>query len=57
MQKHFLKIIPLIFVMSIALQTQGQSNELSRADSLFQKKRYTQSFEIYKSIFDRGRAD
>ena len=48
-------ILYVLFVSCAASVTAQNSAELDRADSLFHQNRYTQSFEIYKSIFDQGK--
>lgn len=57
MQNSFLKNLSLIIFIALCfpLSLAGQQNKspLTRADSLFQQKRYTQSFEIYRSIFEQ----
>jgi hypothetical protein len=57
MQNPVLKFLFLfsliIFTTSTASKGQSATFSLTRADSLFQQKRYTQSFEVYQSILDR----
>jgi hypothetical protein len=54
MQKRGLKILIIGAFALIPLLSYSQlnTNLLAKADSLFQQKRYTQSFEIYKTLFD-----
>jgi hypothetical protein len=52
----FLTAIALIVCFSPSAPAQSTDNPLlQRADSLFQQKRYTQSFEIYNSLFESQR--
>lgn len=57
MQNSFLKNLSIFVIMACCIPVSlfGQQNNgpLTRADSLFQQKRYTQSFELYRSIFDQ----
>jgi len=57
MQNSFLKnlitFLLIIFILPISLWGQSHNSPLARADSLFQQKRYTQSFELYRSVFDQ----
>lgn len=57
MQNSFLKnITSLVFVLFVlpgSLLAQSDNSLLARADSLFQQKRYTQSFELYRTIFEQ----
>jgi hypothetical protein len=54
MQTGFLKILFLFaFAMAISLSVNAQPN-LKRLDSLFQARQYTQSFDLYKDIFQHG---
>ena len=57
MQNSVLKFLItfLVIVLISATTSRGQSQPyfLLRADSLFQQKRYTQSFEIYNSLFQQ----
>ena len=56
MQNSFLKNLSIVIFIALCfpLSLAGQQNKspLTRADSLFQQKRYTQSFELYRSIFE-----
>lgn len=54
MQKQGLKIliIILILIFPAVAHSQLNTNLLAKGDSLFQQKRYTQSFEIFKALFD-----
>ena len=54
MQKRGLKILVILVFTCIPFLSHSQfnTNLLLKADSLFQQKRYTQSFEIYKTLFD-----
>ena len=55
MQNQFLKFLGvflIIFLHAGITKSQAPNDLLLRADSLFQQKRYTQSFEIYQSLFD-----
>ncbi|MGK7393195.1 MAG: SH3 domain-containing protein [Candidatus Cyclobacteriaceae bacterium M3_2C_046] len=51
--KRFLFLI-LLFCTSISFNTQAQAPErmLQRADSLFMQNKYTESFEIYQTLFE-----
>ena len=52
----FLTAIILIICVSPGAAAQSTDNPLlQRADSLFQQKRYTQSFEIYNTLFESHR--
>lgn len=52
----FLSVIILFICISPAAAGQSGNNPLlERADSLFQQKRYTQSFELYNKIFESDR--
>lgn len=42
-----------VFTTPIALYSKPTHQLLANADSLFQQKRYTQSFELYQSLFER----
>jgi hypothetical protein len=57
MQNSVLKFLTtfLVIILISATTSRGQSQQhfLLRADSLFQQKRYTQSFEIYNSLFQQ----
>jgi len=57
MQNSFLKNLSIVIFIAVCfpLSVAGQQNKspLTRADSLFQLKRYTQSFELYRSIFEQ----
>jgi len=57
MQNSILKFIPILFLLACTLPvssfSQSTSADLTRADSLFQQKRYTQSFEVYQTIFEK----
>lgn len=53
MQSPFYKIIPVVILQVISMTSAAQSlrYHLAKADSLYQQKRYTQSLELYQSIF------
>lgn len=55
-QTGFLKIIAVIVLafVSTGVPAQGLSPLLQKADSLFSKKQFTQSFEIYQRIHKEG---
>jgi hypothetical protein len=57
MQNSVLKFLTIFFLAVIMsptmLYSQLDNSRLSRADSLFEQKRYTQSFEIYSSLFEQ----
>ncbi|QOI96177.1 MAG: SH3 domain-containing protein [Flammeovirgaceae bacterium] len=56
MQKAFLKIALAVFGLLLSLNSvQGQSptQQLARADSLFNIKKYTQSLEVYTELVDK----
>lgn len=57
MQNSFLKYLPIFLFVALcsphSLTAQQQNSPLPQADSLFQQKRYTQSFELYRSIFEQ----
>jgi hypothetical protein len=53
MQNSVLKILITLLALSILVYGKAQPAELYQADSLFQQKRYTQSFELYRSVFDK----
>jgi len=59
MQNSVLKfLIVLVLMVGICPTARSQSDNnplLQRADSLFQQKRYTQSFEIYNTLFKSQR--
>ncbi len=56
MQNSVLKFLGLlffiVFISPSVLYSQSNNNLLLHADSLFQQKRYTQSFELYNSLFE-----
>jgi hypothetical protein len=53
-QPHNLKILfLLVFAVMQAFSAHCQPS-VKRPDSLFQAKQYTQSFDLYKDIFERG---
>jgi hypothetical protein len=54
MQKRGLKILTILALIVIPAfcYSQLNTNLLAKGDSLFQQKRYTQSFEIFKALFD-----
>jgi hypothetical protein len=58
MQRQVLKILPgiLLFLCAHGYVAHAQllTYHLAKADSLFQQKRYTQSLELYQSIFDKN---
>jgi len=58
MQKRDLKImhffLPLMLIFSIEGYSQVAAYRLKTADSLFQSRRYTQSFELYASILKQN---
>jgi len=49
----YILFFTLFFLCSQVTIAQKSTNELSRADSLFQKQEYTKSFRIYKTILDK----
>jgi hypothetical protein len=52
----FLKVFILFICISpVAFGQSGNNPLLERADSLFQQKRYTQSFELYNKLFESNR--
>lgn len=52
-QKAVLKFLLTCTIAFVAVKTQAQNEQLlSTADSLFQRKQYTQSMEIYERLFD-----
>lgn len=55
MQNRFLKFLGVflicIFISPLALHARLNTSLLLKADSLFQQKRYTQSYEIYQTLF------
>lgn len=58
MQNRLLKIVPylcLLFILFNTSRTTGQSltYHLTKADSLFAQKRYTQSLDLYRSIYNQ----
>lgn len=57
MQNSFLKNITswviVLCILPASLFAQSDNSLLARADSLFQQKRYTQSFELYRTIFEQ----
>lgn len=56
MQNSVLKFLTIlflsVFILPTTLYCQSNNSLLSRADSLFQQKRYTQSFELYNNLFE-----
>ena len=52
MQNPVLKNLFTAIILLLAASASAQSYSLEKADSLFKQKRYTQSFDIYKSLFD-----
>jgi hypothetical protein len=52
MQRGYLKIVGVIILVSLSINSDGQitTHRLKTADSLFAAKRYTQSFEHYEEI-------
>lgn len=57
MQNSVLKFLTIlffvVFISSTFVSGKSNNNVLLRADSLFQQKRYTQSFELYNSLFEK----
>lgn len=54
MQTGILKILTLsVFVLGCVITWAQTPADLAKADSLFGKKQYTQSFEIYQNLFDQ----
>jgi len=55
-QTRILKILLITsaILFSVSAHARDLHNELSKADSLFIKKQYTQSFELYKSLHQGG---
>ena len=51
MLKKLELIFILLFLGSVPVFSQSQSNLLYQADSLFQSQRFTQSFELYDSLY------
>ena len=59
MQNSVLKFLSILLIVACVCSVgKGQSTNnplLDRADSLFQQKRYTQSFELYNTLFESQR--
>jgi len=56
MQRHFLKILTILLPLLLstpALLAQVSTFRLQQADSLYEKKRYTQSLEHYQTILSQ----
>lgn len=58
MQNRLLKIVPHLFLLFFLFNStnaagQSLSYHLTKADSLFAQKRYTQSLDLYRSIFNQ----
>jgi hypothetical protein len=53
MQNSVLKNLLTFFVLA-PLWCSAQQYSLQKADSLFSQKRYTQSVDVYRSLFDNG---
>ncbi len=54
LQTHFLKFSLFVLFFFGAFFSYSKENNLSKADSLFRLKMYTQSFEIYLSVLNTG---
>jgi len=56
-QTHFLKILLIIGAIfsGVIVHAEYVPAQLSRGDSLFAKKQYTQSFELYNILYQSGR--
>jgi hypothetical protein len=52
LQICFLKIICASVMIFCASNSKAQNEKILRADSLFKAKQYTQSFEVYQSVFN-----
>lgn len=54
MQKRALKYLIFLFFLPQGLCAQTPAELLVKGDSLFQKKKYSESFSVYKSLYDEG---
>jgi hypothetical protein len=54
MQNSVLKNLLTLFIVFIPILGISQDYSLTKADSLFAQKRYTQSLDIYRTLFDNG---
>src|SRR5579871_3063254 len=54
LQTRLLKILATASLFLFSLSSYAQSQKIVAADSLFKAKQYTQSLELYQSIFDQG---
>src|SRR5258706_15718509 len=52
LQAWFLKIIIAFVPLFYFLSAEAQTQNMTKADSLFRAKQYTQSLELYQSIFN-----
>lgn len=53
---HKIAVLIIFFLSSVSISVHGQSGDhqadLAHADSLFEAKKYTESFKIYESLFE-----
>jgi hypothetical protein len=54
MQNSVLKNLLTFSIVFIPLVGMAQDYSLTKADSLFTQKRYTQSLDVYRTLFDNG---
>jgi hypothetical protein len=54
MQNSVLKNLLTFFIVFIPALGMSQGYSLTKADSLFAQKRYTQSLDVYQTLFDNG---
>lgn len=56
MFKKLKLIFTSLFFISFFAFSQSQNSQLSKADSLFKQQKFTQSFELYDSLYDQHMA-
>jgi len=54
MQKRTLKYLIFLFSLSFGLHAERPVQLLLQGDSLYQKKKYSESFAVYKELYDQG---
>lgn len=54
--KLFKQLFFLFLTISLSTEAQSVSSKLDIADSLFENRRYTQSYELYKEVYNSGEA-
>lgn len=54
--KLFVRVILLFFIGSLSIEAQTVNTQLSVADLLFEARRYTQAYDLYKEVYHSGEA-